>query len=156
VSARILREARAQQDELDAEDLQQTAAAAAGPAQIPAGAIAAALQQLHDSDSEGGEEFDGFTEAGSVWGGDDVSDLRSCRLLLSAIFCLLVVFVVSGLASEFRALTMSRGCFGVGPAPGSQPHRTAADTNARVVADACTVHSCVSHSQGGKGLAGSV
>jgi hypothetical protein len=42
--------------------------------QIPAGAIAAALQQLHDSDSEGGEDWDGFTEAGSVWGGDDVSD----------------------------------------------------------------------------------
>jgi hypothetical protein len=42
--------------------------------QIPAGAIAAALQQLRDSDSEGGEDdWDGFTEAGSVWGGDDVS-----------------------------------------------------------------------------------
>jgi hypothetical protein len=72
-SARILREARAQQEELDAEDLQQTTAAAAGPTQIPAGAIAAALQQLHDSDSEGGDGLDGFTEAGSVWGGDDVS-----------------------------------------------------------------------------------
>jgi hypothetical protein len=82
VSARILREARAQQDELDAEDLQQMTAAAAGPAQIPAGAIAAALQQLHDSDSEGGEDFDGFTEAGSVWGGDDVSSLL-CLLALA-------------------------------------------------------------------------
>eukprot|EP00878_Enallax_costatus_P025405 GHUV01027180.1.p1 GENE.GHUV01027180.1~~GHUV01027180.1.p1 ORF type:complete len:358 (+),score=108.30 GHUV01027180.1:410-1483(+) len=70
VSARILREARAQQDELDAED-QQTAAAALGSAaaSIPAGAIAAALQQLADSDSECGD--DGFTDAGSMWGGDD-------------------------------------------------------------------------------------
>jgi hypothetical protein len=82
VSARILREARAQQEELDAEDLQQTTAAAAGPAQIPAGAIAAALQQLHDSDSEGGDDLDGFTEAGSVWGGDDVSG-SLCLLLFS-------------------------------------------------------------------------
>ncbi|KAF6259059.1 bystin-like protein [Scenedesmus sp. NREL 46B-D3] len=76
VSARIMREARAQQDELDAEDLQRTTAAA-GPAQIPAGAIAAALQQLHDSDSEaeGGEDLDALTEAGSVWGGEDADDI---------------------------------------------------------------------------------
>uniref|UniRef100_A0A383VD46 Bystin n=1 Tax=Tetradesmus obliquus TaxID=3088 RepID=A0A383VD46_TETOB len=73
VSARILREARAQQEELDAED--GAAATAAGPTQIPANAIAAALQQLHDSDSEPGEDWDGMTEAGSVWGGDDADDI---------------------------------------------------------------------------------
>jgi hypothetical protein len=39
--------------------------------QIPANAIAAALQRLEaDSDSEDGDG--GFTEAGSVWGGDEV------------------------------------------------------------------------------------
>lgn len=40
--------------------------------QIPADAIAAALQRLEaDSDSEDGDG--GFTEAGSVWGGDEVN-----------------------------------------------------------------------------------
>lgn len=39
--------------------------------QIPANAIAAALQHLEaDSDSEDGDG--GFTEAGSMWGGDEV------------------------------------------------------------------------------------
>lgn len=40
--------------------------------QIPAGAIAAALKRLEDSDSDGDDGLDGVTEAGSVWGGDDV------------------------------------------------------------------------------------
>eukprot|EP00879_Flechtneria_rotunda_P004242 GHRR01004490.1.p1 GENE.GHRR01004490.1~~GHRR01004490.1.p1 ORF type:complete len:506 (+),score=188.53 GHRR01004490.1:176-1693(+) len=74
VSARILREARAQQEELDAEELQQRTTAQ-GAAQIPTGAISTALQQLGDSDDEdsegGGWKEDAFTEAGSIWGADE-------------------------------------------------------------------------------------
>jgi hypothetical protein len=41
--------------------------------QIPADAIAAALQRVEaDSDSEEGDG--GFTEAGSMWGGDEVRE----------------------------------------------------------------------------------
>ncbi|KAF8062016.1 hypothetical protein HT031_004276 [Scenedesmus sp. PABB004] len=76
VSARILREARAQQEELDAEELDAQHGGPGAVAQIPAGAIAAALQRLDaDSDSEAGDDGgDGLTEAGSVWGGDDDDD----------------------------------------------------------------------------------
>lgn len=46
--------------------------------QIPANAIAAALQRLEaDSDSEDGDG--GFTEAGSMWGGDEVRCSRQAH-----------------------------------------------------------------------------
>jgi hypothetical protein len=49
--------------------------------QIPANAIAAALQRLEaDSDSENGDG--GFTEAGSMWGGDEVSSMHEWRTVL--------------------------------------------------------------------------
>jgi hypothetical protein len=49
--------------------------------QIPAGAIAAALQSLGADDSDSEDDGDGgMTEAGSVWGGDEVSGPSCCHV----------------------------------------------------------------------------
>jgi hypothetical protein len=51
--------------------------------QIPADAIAAALAQAQAADSDS-EDEGGFTEAGSMWGGDEVGVPTSARGLVAS------------------------------------------------------------------------
>jgi hypothetical protein len=73
LSGRILKEARAQQDELDLETLEEQHGQAA--AQIQAGALAAAMQRLADSDSDDDHEDGGGRQNDEGWWEADDGDL---------------------------------------------------------------------------------
>eukprot|EP00877_Chromochloris_zofingiensis_P005227 jgi/Chrzof1/14705/Cz09g12210.t1 len=70
ISSRILKEARAQQEEIDFDDQQDGAAANTPAIQISQGALTAALQRLADSDDDD-EDHGGFSDTDSMW---DVGD----------------------------------------------------------------------------------
>ena len=74
LSGRILKEARAQQEELDLENLEEQHGQAA--AQIQAGALAAAMQQLADSDSDDEDGGGRLSDAGDGWWEADQADLE--------------------------------------------------------------------------------